>query len=259
MRAFDARLGLCRVALLMLLTLIAGRQAVVYAAQGDPSAKITAPVSGQSLFGVVKITGTASNATMQSYRLESLSQSDAGAQWQPIAGPVTQQVNGAVLGQWDTTKVSDGVYQVRLRVTLRNGTVLEDYARNLTVLNKQPTPLPSLPPPPTVTLTPTIGATSTPLIQQPPTVTPLVIAPPTKSALIVNPPPVSNGTGSSGSSLSTNSGTPDVPSVNAGVVSFGAIQSAICSGIVLTLLAFGAGGAYNIVRGRLRRPVGNNR
>src|SRR4051794_12441335 len=95
-------------------------------AQGTDSAKITSPRAGESLFGSVTIQGTAANPNMQRYVLQFDSQDDDTETWLPIAGPITQQVNNGVLGLWDTSNIPDGRYRIRLRVVLRDGTVLDN-------------------------------------------------------------------------------------------------------------------------------------
>jgi len=211
----------------------------------DSSVTLSAPETGQTLFGMVRIVGTANNAQMLMYRLEFLPGADPQGKWQVIASQVTQQVTNGTLGQWDTTKVADGTYQIRLRVTLRNNTVIDAYARGLQVSNQQPTPLPTVPPPPTATNLPTLGPSPTALIQQPPTATIAVIAPST-TVLIVSPTSAPLITDSGNGAAADSSGQ----SVS---LSLGAIQSALCSGGLLALIAFALGGAYIFVRERLQR------
>jgi hypothetical protein len=209
----------------------------VFTGTPNTTAQITFPTDSAQLFGVVRITGTASNAAMQQYRLDFLAQADPRAQWQPIASGVAQQVTNGTLGQWDTTKVADGVYQLRLRVTLRNGTVYDEIARNLTVSNQQPTPLPTIPPPATATSLPTAGPSPSPIIQQPATATPNVVGP-----VIVQPtnvPPTAD--------------TSTVPNSGTVTLSFAAMEGAACSGGLIAVIAFAIGGSYVVIRSRLRR------
>lgn len=227
------------------LTLLPTTPTVPVSGTPDTSVLISAPVSGQVLFGVVRIVGSANSQQMAMYRLEFLAGADPQDKWQVIASQVTQQVSNNTLGQWDTSKVADGAYQIRLRVTLRNNNVIDSYARGLQVSNQQPTPLPTALLPPSATLPPTIGPSPTALIQQPPTATIAAIAP-----LVIDVTP----------SVSVNPAA-DVASTNAALVSdstaqaiglsSAAIQSALCSGGLLALLAFAAGGAFIFVRGRL--------
>ncbi len=198
--------------------------------QADPSVHIQTPSNGQSLFGVISILGTANNAAMQTYRLEYLSQADLNGQWQPVAKPVAQQVTNGILGQWDTTALPDGVYGLRLRVSLRNGTILEDYVRDLKISNQQPTPLPTIPPSETPlqsTLPPTAGPSPSPLIQQPPLST----------------------VRAAGLGLPVNTPVPGAPIL----LPNGAAQGALCMGVLITLVAFLLLGAYVAIRERIRQ------
>src|SRR5215813_1120556 len=197
-----------------------GLSGIAYA-QSNPSAQITSPKSGDSLFGVVSILGTASNPNMMRYSLDFDLQDDATEKWFTIAGPITQQVTNGVLGQWDTSKLQ-GRYQIRLRVTLRNGTVLDAIVQNLFVNNKQPTPLPTVLPtatpiPPTAL--PTAGPSPTSQIQQPPTPSARP-AQPTAAIAPTDPPAI------------------DTQSQPQGVINFDALQSAFCSGIYIAVFGF---------------------
>ncbi|MCC7450266.1 MAG: hypothetical protein IT324_22805 [Anaerolineae bacterium] len=208
------------------------------AQSNDNSAKIAAPQAGDSLFGLVTIAGTASNPNMQRYLLEFDSQEDSVDRWLPIAGPITQQVKDGTLAQWNTTAVPDGRYQIRLRVVLRDGTVLSDVIQNLRVSNKQPTPLPTVLPSATPlqpTLPPTAGPSPTPLIQQPPTNTP-------RPALPTLPP----------TAPSQPSPAPDSPQT---VLALDALQNAFCGGVYLALIGFALAGGYSLIHRRLSPTV----
>src|SRR5690348_7778618 len=88
-------------------------------AQDTSKPVITSPKDGDTLFGLVTIQGTASNPNMQRYSLEFDLQDIEGDNFFPIAGSITQQVNAGILGQWNTTTVPDGRYQIRLSMVLR--------------------------------------------------------------------------------------------------------------------------------------------
>ena len=207
-------------------------------AQDTNSSKITAPKDGDSLFGLVNILGTASNPNMQRYTLQFDFQESQPEQWFPIAGPITQQVKDGVLGQWNTTSVPDGRYQIRLRVVLRDGTVLEDKVQNLHVSNKQPTALPTVLPTATIVKTPTNptpGPSSTPLIQQPPSNT-LRPAIPTVVVTVI-PPSTDSSSGSDA------------------VTVFSAMQNAFCTGAYIALGLFFVIGVYALIHSKLRPVV----
>jgi hypothetical protein len=202
------------------------------AAQDPAAAQISAPRAGEPLIGVVTITGTASDPSFQRYRIEFAAQDTPAEQWLLIT-EVAQQVNNGILAQWDTTAVPDGRYQIRLRVVLRDGTVIQVSVPNLVVSNQQPTPLPTqlipatpLPPTPI----PTEGPTPTPFIQQPATQTP---APTFAAAPVAAAPP-----------------PPRDPTPFVVVVT--TLQNAFCTGVYVALGAFGLLIAYRVVYGRLR-------
>lgn len=202
------------------------------AAQDSLSANITSPKTGDSLFATVAISGTATNTNFERYKLEY--QSAISQDWVLIT-EIKQQVTNGVLAQWKTTDVPDGRYQLRLRVILRNGTVLQAVVQNLTINNQQPTALPT--PLPTVTpipptLSPTVGPSPTPLIQQPPTTT---LRP--TAAVIVVPTAVLPA---------QNNVAPPT------IVVFQSLRNAFCGGIYLAIAGFIILGVYSIVRSRLR-------
>src|SRR5262249_54285066 len=96
-----------------LLCTITALVAVTYThAQNPASPKITSPQDGDNLFGLVTIQGTANNDNFQRYTLEFDSQDTPGDNFFPISAPITQPVNAGILGQWNTTTVPDGRYQI---------------------------------------------------------------------------------------------------------------------------------------------------
>ena len=144
-----------------------------------PAVAITAPQDGQALQGAVTITGSAAAEGFQSAELSFAYAADGAQTWfliSEIASPVTD----GVLGQWDTTAISDGVYTLRLAVTLQDGQQVTAQVSQLRVRNYSPvetdTPTPL---PPTVTPLPS----GTPL----PTVTPTLTVTPAPSATPMTP------------------------------------------------------------------------
>jgi len=144
----------------------------VAGAQGAPAtALLTAPAEGASLFGPVNITGTAYHPTsFDRYTLEYDLASEPGDQWLSVQEQVAQQVQGGVLGTWDTGAVPDGVYRLRLRVFLDDDTFAEAIVSNLRVRNSPPTPVPASGPAGLApgALPPTPGPSPTSPIVQPP-------------------------------------------------------------------------------------------
>jgi hypothetical protein len=216
----------------------------------DPSAQITSPVDNAPLFGTVSISGTAANPQFQSYRLDYLPVNDASAQWQPISRQITQQVREGILGQWDTTGVSDGAYQIRLRVILRNATVLEGYVRDVRVQNTTPTSLPTLPPPPSDTPPPTEGPSQTPLVQQPPSATP---RPPINTAAVTATGviPVTTRIAPTLPNLAPTN-LPTVLESQPNVISGGAVWGAVCTGGIYAAIGFSIFGVISFIRSRFR-------
>jgi hypothetical protein len=211
----------------------------------DPTAQMTTPADGAIVFGAVIIRGTVNVAGLQTYRLDYLTQPD-GTAWQPIGRPISQTVREGVLGQWETASLKDGLYLIRLRVILRNGTVLEDYVTDVRVQNTQPTALPTIPVLSTQTPLPPPGLpTATSPIVQPPTNTPRptsgVVAPP----LGVTAPPTVRALPSA---------TPIL--LDAGRVSGDltaeSLQAAVCNGAIFAMIGFVMYGLYNGLRGRTR-------
>jgi hypothetical protein len=132
---------------------------------------ITAPRYGETISGLVLVTGTALSPDFHHYELAYAVDPNPDDQWFPVQDAIAQQVQENVLGAWDTTRVADGPYLLRLQVVRNDGTAQATVIQAM-VINATPTPLPSPLPTPTGTMTPTAGPTPTPLIYQPPTRTP---------------------------------------------------------------------------------------
>jgi len=192
--------------------------------------EVTAPLDGQPLFGLIEITGTAQHPSLfNGYALE-WSNAQNPDVWLPIQQRVNQQVVNGILGQWDTVggAVPDGVYQIRLRMFLADGTFRDVVVRGLVLANSAPTGIPTVAifdATPTLPLLPASGESPTPLIQQPPTVIPR----PTFAQ------PVLDSGASGGDAL----------------INFGAAQSAFCSGVFFSLLLFGVIIGYLALRSQL--------
>jgi hypothetical protein len=108
-----------------------------------PVASITAPLNGQALQGIVTISGSAAGAGFQAAELSFAyagDRSTGGADqrtWfliRQIPSPVTQDV----LAQWDTTTISDGVYDLQLVVTLEDGQQVSALVSQVRVRNYSP-------------------------------------------------------------------------------------------------------------------------
>ncbi len=212
-------------------------------AQDDQTAKITSPQAGQTVVGVVTISGIASNANFRRYKLEYAAlEGPVRGQWFPIT-EIQQQVPNGALGQWNTANVPDGRYQLRLRVILSDNTIIQALVGDVTVSNTQPTPLPTILASPTILPTaapPTAGPSPTLLIQQPPTLTPV----PTTAPLAgTSPTPVALVN------------APDSSAPRQSVLLLSALQNAFCAGAAIATVGFLLLGAYRLTIARMRPRV----
>jgi len=152
-------------------------------AQAGTTIRITAPASGDVLQGLVNITGTSAVDGFFASELSFAYASDSTSTWFLIYS-TDQPVTEGLLAAWDTNLVTDGDYNLRLRVALQDGSLLETLVTGLRVRNQTPTE------------TPTLAPTSTPEFDLPPAASPLPPTPmpaptstrlPTPTALPPNP------------------------------------------------------------------------
>jgi membrane peptidoglycan carboxypeptidase len=175
---------------------------------GVGQARITSPVDGQTVSGVIGIEGVALAANFSHYGVE-YGESWGPLAWGPVAGPLTQPMEGGPLAQWDTRRVPNGPYSLRVIVSDQAG---NDYEGRVTILIDNPLPTPTdtrTPRPPTVTRTPK-PATETPLpatetptppatstgtpTSLPPSDTPTPTVPPPSDTPTATPPPSDTAT-----------------------------------------------------------------
>lgn len=203
-------------------------------AQDQGVAIITSPLEGALLSGLVPVTGSATHPQFTRYELAFGYSPNPTDTWFSLQAPATSQVINEVLGIWDTTKISDGLYVLRLRVFYGEGAYLETFVANVRVQNSTqaaPTALPATAgPAPTETPAPTA---TTPLIDLPPTATAA---------------PVTTG-GGDGSPSTGGGSIIDVP---AGRINAEMISAAFVDGVRLTVIAFLILGAYASLRAVLR-------
>ncbi len=127
---------------------------------------VFSPLHGQALKASIKITGSIALEGWTGYELAFAYAANAEPDWVVFATGVNPVAEGSLLATWDTTTISDGDYNLRLRVLSPNGDqdviVYGIRIRNYSVDTPMPTatPLPSATPSasPTVTIT----STSTP-------------------------------------------------------------------------------------------------
>lgn len=130
-------------------------------AQAPGFAEILTPTPGAPLEGLVTIIGTADHPAFDRYDLAFAYDPLAADTWFPLGEPTATRVQRGTLGLWDTQHLSPGTYQLRLRVFLDNGAVLEHTVGGLRVGLPTVTP-PATGPRPTASPTPTPTATPLP-------------------------------------------------------------------------------------------------
>jgi len=215
--------------LLLLCLLTAGPFSVAHA-QDAGLAVITAPLEGAILSGRVPITGSATHPQFRRYELTFGYSPNPTDTWFSIQDPATTQIINDVLGNWDTSSLTDGLYTLRLRVYYSERDFLEAVARNVRVQNAQLTATPA----PTETLAPLPSPTA-PLLTAAPT-QPVIALPPTTTP---RPSPTPNGPVAPGNAVT--------PPFNLTL-----IQDAFLAGVRFTGIAFVLLGAYLTLKALIR-------
>ena len=157
--------------LLLLVPLLAAVAVRSVVAQGQPA--ILSPNQGDVLQGLVTIRGSSNETGFLSSEIDFSYTGDTTGTWFLVATS-SQPVDSNTLTTWDTNTITDGNYDLRLRVYLNDGTHLDAIIPNLRVRNytpvETPTPAPTAIQPtltPTETLTPTPFPTPTALPANP--------------------------------------------------------------------------------------------
>ncbi|OIO90514.1 MAG: hypothetical protein AUK02_01065 [Anaerolineae bacterium CG2_30_58_95] len=95
---------------------------------------IRSPQAGEALQGQVTITGNSNVAGFVSAEVSFSYTNDPTGAWFLIAAS-DQPVAQGTLAVWDTTTITDGLYTLRLRVTLADGDFVDAIAPDLRVRN----------------------------------------------------------------------------------------------------------------------------
>ena len=122
---------------------------------------LSSPQAGQILRGRVEIVGNLDVPNFSTAELEFKYASDSAGNWFSIQS-FTQPIKDGTLAVWDTTLLTDGRYNLRLRVFLLDGSYQDVHVSNLEIGNDVPLPTGT----PTMTVTPSATIpppTSTPL------------------------------------------------------------------------------------------------
>lgn len=148
----------------------------------SPQLAVVSPRPGEALQGVVTITGSSAVDSLVAMEVSFAYSRDTGRTWFLIQES-QQPVSGGALATWDTTTITDGDYDLRLLVSLKDGAQLQVVVSGLRVRNYTPVEAstPTLTPLVSATPWPTLAPTGTPTLTSiPPTTTPL---PPNPAAL----------------------------------------------------------------------------
>lgn len=151
--------------------------------------QITAPAGGEAVQGQVTISGASGVPGFFYAELSFAYAGDSTGTWFLIEETFTPLQSGS-LATWDTFAITDGTYDLRLLITLVDGSEMETFVRGIRVRNysqiEAATPTASLTP----TATPTVDRTQAFVPSETPTVTPTPSAsalPPTLTPLPRNP------------------------------------------------------------------------
>ncbi len=213
--------------------LMAALRGVGPAAAQEGVGVITSPLDGASLTGLVPITGSATHPQFTRYELAFGYSPNLTDTWFSIQPPAASQVVNEVLGRWDTTQISDGVYVLRLRVFYGDEAYLETFVANVRVQNATPTP-----PPPTL---------------EPPTPGPTATPGPTNTAPAIDLPPTATARPTTAAGGGAPAGPGDPPTGGPGQINLDMVGAAFVSGMRLTGIAFLILGAYVALKAVLRR------
>ena len=158
---------------------------------GTPTARFPAetsqvllskPSDGQAVIGNVQISGTTDIPGFASAEISFAYADNPTGTWFLISSS-TEPVNRGTLAEWDTSTITDGLYDLQLVVTRQGNDALVYTVKNVRVRNYTPIET-NTPTPITPTSTPLPGDTPVPTSTPTPTETPI---PPTPTSLPPNP------------------------------------------------------------------------
>jgi hypothetical protein len=96
--------------------------------------KVDEPQNGEALQGIVLINGTTDVPGFRSVEIAFSYQNDSTSTWFLIDQSGTPVKDG-LLASWDTSTITDGEYQLRVKVMLDNGQAIQESVTNLRVRN----------------------------------------------------------------------------------------------------------------------------
>lgn len=95
---------------------------------------ISSPQQGEVLSGIVPIRGSADDTELKKYEIAFSYDMNSSSTWFPI-NTSKQNVNTGLLAEWDTNGITDGDYQIRVQLFLKDGTIKEVIIRHLFIRN----------------------------------------------------------------------------------------------------------------------------
>ncbi|MBN1439180.1 MAG: hypothetical protein JW929_07210 [Anaerolineales bacterium] len=105
--------------------------------QADEALRIDSPAAGETVSGMVEISGTAAASGMMRWRVEFAYDPDPTGTWFPIAEGASPVTNG-VLAEWDVTRISEGEYTLRIAAYFADGSMRESIVRGIRVRRAYP-------------------------------------------------------------------------------------------------------------------------
>jgi 1A family penicillin-binding protein len=148
--------------------------------------KIIQPLDGSTVRGATTVEGAAVAANFSHFQIE-FGQGTEPQNFVLIQEPVNRLIEQGVLGTFDTTRVENGPYTLRLLVFDQTGGVIESRVRVLVdnpMIPPAPTPT-EIPVTPTATPTPLLTPTTTPVITPTSTPTDLPVELPTETPITI--------------------------------------------------------------------------
>ena len=217
--------------------------------QGQAIAQITSPTDGQTLNGLVTITGSADHPDFARWELAYGPDPNPKDVWQPFADG-KQTVHDGTIGTWNTGVIADGGYMLRLRVVRKDSNYDEAFVRGLKVSNSAPIGTPTSIPPAATFPAEQPTFTAAEAAQPPPTV--MVDQPPTSAPearpIQTNQPQ----TNAAARRAATGAGSFDAKQF--GVACLNGVTLAVGLFAVLGVIQAGRWGVKQLRRGNKRRP-----
>ncbi|MCE5258826.1 MAG: hypothetical protein LLG44_07150 [Chloroflexi bacterium] len=103
---------------------------------------ITSPAPNSEVSGVVAIMGSASTSNFSFFKVE-FGAGSSPSSWTLIGDTHANPIVNGQLETWDTSRLADGVYTLRLQAVKTDGNYDEYFVRGITVASNKPTVTPT--------------------------------------------------------------------------------------------------------------------